>query len=468
MGGVHDRARLSGNRKAPNCKTCHGTHDILSRKDLESPTARKNIHNLCGSCHTDQNARYEQSVHAVAMTHDVLDAPTCIDCHGEHTQIKKVTDPASTVYPTNISKTCSHCHGEYRLAVRYGFPADRAASYQGSFHGIATKFGVTTVANCATCHGWHDIRPSSDPKSHVYIGNLQQTCGQLGCHPNATLRFARGTIHGPTDPTGNLLAKVITGIYIVLIGGTIGAMLFHNVLDFRYRRRTRANSKNHHSQGRTFERMSRSERVQHMLVFISFTVLAITGFMLYLPEGLIKLLGAHSDRFFWIRGELHRISALVLVGSSIYHLIWVIVNRLGRGYFRAMLPTWQDLKDPIRMIRFYLGKSDQKPKFGRFSYKEKAEYWALVWGTVVMTITGFILWGEELEPILAIQLARLIHRYEAILAVLAIIVWHFYLVHWRPGIFPMSRTWLDGKISEEEMREEHEMEYEALQKEEMR
>ncbi|MCC6443986.1 MAG: cytochrome b/b6 domain-containing protein [Armatimonadetes bacterium] len=465
MGGVHEKARRAGNLRAPECKTCHGTHEILSRQELASPISRKNIHDLCGRCHRTEHDQYSISVHAVAVTHDIKDAPTCIECHGEHSAIQKVTDPASTVYPTNISRTCSQCHGEYRLAARYNIRSDRTSTYEGSFHGIGGKFGVATVANCASCHGWHEILPSSDPRSTVNVNNLQRTCGQEGCHPNATRQFARGAIHGPTSLAGSNLANIITVIYILLIAGTIGGMLIHNALDFRTLLKKRGQAHAHTPGGRTFNRMNISERVQHLLMFVSFFMLALTGFLLYLPEDMVKWLGPHPDRVFWLRGTIHRGAALMLIAVSIYHIIWVIANRRGREQFRAMLPSLKDVTDVLGMFRYYLF-GGEKPKFGRYGYKEKAEYWALVWGTFIMSLTGFILWWEEISPILAIQLSRLVHRYEAILAVLAIVVWHFYLVHWRPGAFPMSRIWIDGKITEEEMREEHELEYEAIMKKE--
>ena len=124
-----------------------------------------------------------------------------------------------------------------------------------------------------------------------------------------------------------------------------------------------------------------------------------------------------------------------------------------------MLPRLQDVRDAMQMIRYYLRSTDSHPAFGQFSYIEKAEYWALVWGSVVMTLTGFSLWFENvslrLMPKWMLDVSTVIHYYEAWLAVLAIIVWHFYWVIFNPKMYPMSLVWFTGRMSEEAMAEEH-------------
>jgi cytochrome b subunit of formate dehydrogenase len=113
-----------------------------------------------------------------------------------------------------------------------------------------------------------------------------------------------------------------------------------------------------------------------------------------------------------------------------------------------------------------LGLSKEKPKLDRFSYIEKAEYWALIWGTIIMSATGFIMWFDNtfigLFTLLGWEIARTIHYYEAWLATLAIIVWHFYFVIFNPDIYPMNTSWITGKMTEEEMAEEHPVELERL------
>ena len=121
------------------------------------------------------------------------------------------------------------------------------------------------------------------------------------------------------------------------------------------------------------------------------------------------------------------------------------------------------------MLRYNLGLRPEKPRFGRFSYIEKAEYWALIWGTVLMGATGVILWFENasmgLFTKLGFDIARTVHFYEAILATLAILVWHIYFVIFNPDVYPMNLAWLTGRVSEHEMREDHPLELERLKQE---
>jgi cytochrome b subunit of formate dehydrogenase len=116
---------------------------------------------------------------------------------------------------------------------------------------------------------------------------------------------------------------------------------------------------------------------------------------------------------------------------------------------------------------YLVGKSDEMPRLGRFSYIEKMEYWAVVWGTVIMGGTGFILWFENifLKYVFTtgMDIATAIHYYEAILASLAILVWHFYFIFFNPDVFPMSKVWYKGTLTREEMEKEHPLELEILE-----
>ena len=126
------------------------------------------------------------------------DAPVCIDCHGEHL-IMDPSNPASPLNAANISaQTCGRCHGDPRLALRYDLPADRLPSYADSYHGLALEGGKLTAANCASCHGVHDILRSSDPRSTVNAANLSKTCGQ--CHKGVgESKFTIGPVHVQTE-----------------------------------------------------------------------------------------------------------------------------------------------------------------------------------------------------------------------------------------------------------------------------
>lgn len=219
----------------------------------------------------------------------------------------------------------------------------------------------------------------------------------------------------------------------------------------------------------TFYRMSVNQRVQHLVLLVSFTVLALTGFALKIPDEAGRALGTFGDAIFSLRGVLHRIAAAWMLGGSFYHLYYLIFTHAGRADLRALRPRpKKDLRDMLQTIRVGLGLSDAPPQMERVTYKEKLEYWALVWGTIVMSVTGLLLWSASFWSGLVLDISRAIHWYEALLAVSAIVIWHLYNVHLKPGVFPMSRTWIDGRISRHEMMEEHSLEYARLMKEEDR
>jgi cytochrome b subunit of formate dehydrogenase len=141
--------------------------------------------------------------------------------------------------------------------------------------------------------------------------------------------------------------------------------------------------------------------------------------------------------------------------------LYLAFSKEGRGYFKDMLPGLQDAKDFLQNMSYYLQRG-KKPLFDRFNYKEKLEYWTGWIGNIIITVTGFFLWFQEFFPKFIFDLSILIHTMEAILASSAIMVWHFYEVHLKPGKFPMSNVWLDGKISEHELEEEHPLQYEKV------
>jgi len=208
-----------------------------------------------------------------------------------------------------------------------------------------------------------------------------------------------------------------------------------------------------------YERWTKVERYQHWILAISFTILAITGFALKYPEAawvqpLLVLEGSFS-----LRGWLHRISALIFVGLGIYHVGYMLFTTRGRTLLKALAPARQDIADIKTNVGFLLSKQEAQPEFDHFSYMEKVEYWALVWGTIVMALTGFLLWFENLAlkifPLWMMEVFTVIHLYEAWLATLAIFVWHFYAVIFNPEIYPLNQSMIDGQMSEEEMEREH-------------
>jgi hypothetical protein len=235
---VHGRAMAkSGLAVAPTCTSCHGTHDLKPADDPGSPVNRANLVETCGRCHQGILAQYQDSIHARALARGVPDAPTCTGCHGEHV-IAAPADPGSKVAPRNIPKTCGTCHAAEGIVSKYGLAAKRGETYAESFHGIAMKFGNLEAANCASCHGFHDVRPSSDPRSRVAKANLPATCGQ--CHPGAGARFAEGRVHIEKTKASAPGVFYVRTFYTWFIGILMVCFLGYMVIEiYGYRRRRR-------------------------------------------------------------------------------------------------------------------------------------------------------------------------------------------------------------------------------------
>jgi len=221
---------------------------------------------------------------------------------------------------------------------------------------------------------------------------------------------------------------------------------------------------------RMYPRLSLNIRVQHVILMVSTLILIITGLPIKFHES------AWANFFFNAIGGLqvgrilHRVGAVGLIGIALYHLLFLALSREGREIFRELLPRPKDVKDLWITLNYLLGRKREKAKFGKFTYIEKFDYWAVYWGMVVMVLSGLILWflGTALRifPKFVADIAKEAHSDEALLATLAIIIWHFYNAHLNPEKFPMNRSWLTGKISEKEMEKEHFLEWVEIQKQE--
>jgi formate dehydrogenase gamma subunit len=305
------------------------------------------------------------------------------------------------------------------------------------------------VANCASCHGAHRILPASDSTSTINPRNLQHTCG--GCHPAITAEIAKTPIHEKTAGLHTGAAGVVRTIYLVVIALVIGGMALHWLVDLAYQiRKVMAQ--------RQVRRMEGDEVVQHFILALAFTVLVVSGFSLrfydaWWSRGLFGWEGGYT-----FRGELHRVAGAVLLLASIWHLFFLF-SRRGRVFVTEMWPRAQDLHDFLGTMAYNLGRSKVHPQFGRFSYVEKAEYWALVWGTMVMGATGLLLWFDNFFvnwlPKGFLDVMLVIHYYEAWLAFLAILIWHMYSTVFSPKVYPMNPSWLTGFMPEEQFKAEH-------------
>lgn len=232
---VHYLEILKGNKKAPLCQDCHGNHDVKKVEDPLSHVNKNKVAETCGKCHLKIYSNYTNSVHGVALLEKgIKESPTCTSCHGEH-KIIRHEEPTSPTYSTNVPKTCGQCHSAVDIVGKYGISVEQVETFERSFHGIAGKYGERTVANCASCHGVHDILPAEDPRSSVNIANIPKTCGKIDCHPGANINYAKGKIHVNPHKRSSGIIYWVALFFKLLTAGTLLGLIAHIFLDL-YRR----------------------------------------------------------------------------------------------------------------------------------------------------------------------------------------------------------------------------------------
>lgn len=236
-----------------------------------------------------------------------------------------------------------------------------------------------------------------------------------------------------------------------------------------------------------FERMPVLQRIQHIFLMVCFFTLVLTGLPLIFRDNSIVRALFGIEGGFAVRSILHRVAGVGLIIVSVFQLFYIVFNPRGNKDFRAIIPGPRDAFDAIHTFMHNLGlmayfkrkgyfpevfekfpwfSFEEPPRFGRYNFIEKFEYVALAWGNIVMIATGLMMWFIEASlaifPKWVLDVVRVVHGFEALLALLAIVIWHMYNVHLNPEVFPMSKIWLTGKISREELKRHHPLEYEEI------
>jgi len=218
-----------------------------------------------------------------------------------------------------------------------------------------------------------------------------------------------------------------------------------------------------HDGTRMFVRFTRNEIIEHWILLVSFSTLGLTGLLqryagIYIVGLLINLVfgGIETLRV------IHHLAAIAFGLQSIYHGFKILYFWFVRRELGAMFPMFKDLTDMVGMIKYNAGWAKQRPQFDRYTVEEKLEYWALIWGTLVMGLTGLMQWFPTITtqylPGQAIPIARVAHSLEAVLAVAAIAMWHMY----HSVIKERNSSIFNGLMSEHEMMENHPLEYQRI------
>ncbi len=463
--GVHWQSLVEG-KPAAVCTDCHGHHSILPSSDQDSAVSREGLLTTCAKCHAAETKIYASGSHGATLLHGNLDVPTCTTCHGDH-DIASLKMQVGGTRGFATTQVCMWCHGNDRIMARYDLDTSPVDTYLHDFHGLSQRSSLGASATCADCHDPHRSLPAGNPKSSVHVDNRGATCGK--CHGESSESFIMSFTHkkgrGEGAGTRGQIVDWVTLVYIILIVVTLGGMALHNVVVWTYYVKLK---RKYQERKGAIVRMTQFERGWHWLLLISFTLLAVTGFALSYSD---------SAPFRWLyslgltegnRSWLHRLNAILMTLDMGVFLVYKTVTRRGRMWWTQMWPRWRDVRDFWNNMKFHLWFTRQRPRFPMFNYGEKAEYWALWWGTGVMLLTGLVLWFSELlpadSPPWIFEVSRVIHYYEAILATGAIVVWHLFNTILHPAEYPLDTCWLTGKLTEEEAHHRFDDEAVALQR----
>jgi len=447
---AHYLKKTEDGKAAATCSDCHGSHDMLPQVDPASPIHKLRLSGTCGKCHQEIATEYDESVHGKAVLRGWDESPTCTCCHNSHL-VRPTDSPEALTSKLKVAENiCLSCHEDKRLIERYGLERYIGSTYRDSYHSMANAKGSQKAATCVDCHTTHHILRSSEDAASTNYQNVTNTCGQ--CHEVATAAFATSYDHKSALKTGNIINYYVKMAYIWLIILVIGGMFIHNVIHWigcarrAWRRRAKEPM---------VQRMSRGLIVLHTVNLLSFFTLVVTGFALRFSDmPVVQLvLGWMTEDG---RALTHRIAAVIMILIFLLHAIRIVLGRPDRPAFLNMLPRPKDIRDFKANLRYMLLLTDERPPFGKTTYAEKMEYLALMWGTVVMILTGLVLWFPELAvhflPGWAVKVSETIHFYEAMLATMAIFFWHFYFVILNPDTYPLDFTFIDGKMPVEEIK----------------
>jgi cytochrome b subunit of formate dehydrogenase len=360
---------------------------------------------------------------------------------------------------------CGRCH------------ETEAETFFDTFHGKVSRLGAAAAAKCYDCHGTHDILPTSDPDSALGRNRVVETCGS--CHEGAHRRFAGYLTHA-THHDASKYPWLFWSFWAmtVLLVGTLTFALLHTLAWLVRLWLSRDEWKAHKALRKTedkrvYRRFNRFNRMLHLFMLLSFFTLAITGMILKFSymgwaQGVAWALGG-----FETTGFLHRLGAILLLVVFVIHL-WKVrqmKRRDGRSWKdvisgpNSIVFNKRDPREVVQSIRWFFGLGP-RPEYGRYTYWEKFDYFAVFWGVLVIGSTGLILWFPELfthiVPGWFVNVATIIHSDEALLAVGFIFTIHFFNTHFRPDKFPLDPVIFTGRVTVDELRYDKPGEYKRL------
>jgi cytochrome b subunit of formate dehydrogenase len=460
------------NQAKATCTQCHDTHAFNVPADKKSPeyTAwRKGVPALCGQCHDEQLETFASSVHGKEVLEKNNEkAPVCTSCHTTH----EITSSSLDSFKLLINDGCGSCHKE------------RLSSYRDTYHGQVTKLGYSETAKCYNCHGSHGILSAKDPKSMVHPNNVLKTC--QSCHdgkkrPKATAGFATFGPHANSHDFAKYPQMwIATKAMIALLVGVFAFFWLHSGLWYYRELQERKEGKSvphvrieglPQEEKKFFQRFPLGWRIAHLAFALLTMTLVLTGTSALFSNTswaplVAKALGGASGM-----ALIHRVAAALFVGIFVSHFIYVMQKLLRDKNFRwfgpdSLVPNWKDLQDMIGMFKWFMG-AGPKPRFDRWTYFEKFDYWAVFWGVTIIGGSGLMLAIPHVTatflPGWVFNVATVVHGEEAFLATVFLFTVHFFNNHFRPEkLPPPDIVMFTGTQSLEEFRREHPAQYQRL------
>lgn len=467
---VHARGDATGSpvefkEDFPECKDCHD--EPLFRPVSFFKGARAGVSERalgrCRLCHLDEEfVRYYY--------------------HHVTTRLHKARDPREVV------AMCGSCHADPALARRHGLP-DVVSSYLETYHGKAVMFGSKRAPDCMDCHvregaSVHAMHSKDDARSSVHPTHAGATCATPQCHPAAAPALAGFDVHATRNPRTHPLEFSVAFFFVFATLAVLLPILTLCVLGLirelfpsheaeKELEQLAALARRRAGGARGIRRFSTSQRVQHAILIACFVILCLTGFPMRFAETswapvVFEMMGGIE-----VAPILHRVAGVILtIGFALHgvsillHVRRVLIRKGERGlnaWIRElkalpMIPKWKDLHDLIQGAKYVLFLSPRRPKFDRFSWKEKLEYLGLFWGIPLLGVTGVMLWSEEFTsqvlPGWTLNVAYLAHTYESFLAVAHITLVHLPGILGRPGATPITGM-LFGWVTPHVLADEH-------------
>ncbi len=443
------------------CTDCHNSHMILGHENPRSSVYKKNILATCSSCHRGIFKKFIKSIHFSTDDAQEEKLPICSDCHSSHT----ISSVEKDKFVTEITEQCGSCHH------------DLSDTYFDTMHGKAYTLGYLEAAKCSDCHGAHEILGVNDPNSTVGYKNVVTTCQK--CHEDANERFTGYLTHATHhDPVKYPILFYTYWAMTSLLVGVFGFFGLHTLLWLPRsikQMRKRKKEKTGKLSGYYITRFSTSQRIIHVFVILTFIFLALTGMLLKFSAMPWAQILANFFGGVQGAGLIHRISALIMLSYFLFHLYSLFKQKRQRReswlkfIFRknSLMFNLQDLKDFTATIKWFFG-AGPRPDYGRWTYWEKFDYFAVFWGVAIIGLSGLVNWFPEyftlVFPGWLINVAAIIHSDEALLAVGFIFTIHFFNTHLRPEAFPMDKVIFTGVIPLEEFKKDRPREYEEMKK----